>query len=61
MDGEALTAEPLIQLRDVVKAYKTAGDYFYALRSISLNVYVNEFLGIIGKSGAGKSTLLNIY
>ena len=59
-NSDKLTSEPLIQLRDVVKAYKTAGDYFYALRSISLDIYANEFLGIIGKSGAGKSTLLNM-
>lgn len=59
-NSETLTAAPLIQLRDVVKAYKTAGDFFYALKSISLDIYANEFLGIIGKSGAGKSTLLNM-
>jgi putative ABC transport system ATP-binding protein len=59
-NSEILTTGPLIQLRDVVKAYKTAGDNFYALHSISLDIYANEFLGIIGKSGAGKSTLLNM-
>jgi putative ABC transport system ATP-binding protein len=59
-NGETSTPGPLIALRDVVKSYKTAGDYFHALRSISLDVYANEFLGIIGKSGAGKSTLLNM-
>ena len=59
-NSETLTAAPLIQLRDVVKAYKTAGDNFYALKNVSLDIYANEFLGIIGKSGAGKSTLLNM-
>jgi putative ABC transport system ATP-binding protein len=52
--------EPLIEFRDVVKAYKTAGSDFLALRGISFQVYSAEFLGIIGKSGAGKSTLLNV-
>lgn len=51
---------PLIQLRAVTKAFKTAEEDFYALRGISIDVYPNEFLGIIGKSGAGKSTLLNM-
>jgi putative ABC transport system ATP-binding protein len=59
-NSETLTASPLMQLRDVVKAYKTAGDNFYALKNVSLDIYANEFLGIIGKSGAGKSTLLNM-
>ncbi len=58
--GEAPAARPLIQLRSVVKAYPTAEEDFYALRGITVDVYPNEFLGIIGKSGAGKSTLLNM-
>lgn len=53
-------SKPLIQLLNVVKAYKTAGEDFFALRDISMEVYTNEFLGVIGKSGAGKSTLLNM-
>ena len=51
---------PLIQLRAVTKAFKTVEEDFYALRRISIDVFPNEFLGVIGKSGAGKSTLLNM-
>ena len=51
---------PLIQLRGVTRAFTTAEEDFYALRGITVDVYPNEFLGIIGKSGAGKSTLLNM-
>lgn len=49
-----------IQLRQVVKVYRTAAGDFTALKGIDLDVYRGEFLGIIGKSGAGKSTLLNM-
>jgi putative ABC transport system ATP-binding protein len=50
----------LIQLRQVVKVYKTAAGDFTALRGISADLYAGEFVGVIGKSGAGKSTLLNM-
>lgn len=53
-------AQPLIELRDVVKVYQTAAGDFVALKGIDLQVFPGEFLGIIGKSGAGKSTLLNV-
>ena len=54
------TAQPLIEMRDVVKVYTTAAGEFRALRGINLQVMEGEFLGIVGKSGAGKSTLLNM-
>jgi putative ABC transport system ATP-binding protein len=52
--------EPLIRMRAVVKAYKTAAGDFIALKGIDLDVYPGEFLGIIGKSGSGKTTLINM-
>jgi putative ABC transport system ATP-binding protein len=56
-----LQARPLlIQLRDVVKVYKTGAGGFSALNGINLEIFKGEFIGIIGKSGAGKTTLLNM-
>jgi putative ABC transport system ATP-binding protein len=52
--------EPLVRMRDVVKAYKTAAGDFIALKGIDVDVYPGEFLGIIGKSGSGKTTLINM-
>jgi putative ABC transport system ATP-binding protein len=52
--------QPLIQLRQVCKTYKTSAGDFPALRGISVDIQPNEFLGVIGKSGAGKSTLMNM-
>ena len=43
-----------------VKNIKKNYDLTVALQGISINVYVNEFVAILGKSGSGKSTLLHI-
>ncbi len=51
---------PIIQMRDVVKAYATGEGPFLALKDVSLDIKPGEFLGITGKSGAGKTTLLNM-
>jgi lipopolysaccharide transport system ATP-binding protein len=34
--------------------------YFEALKSITLDIYPGETLGILGRNGSGKSTLLRI-
>ena len=52
--------EYLIQLREVVKAYKTEAGEFLALKDVNLLIGEGEFVGIIGKSGSGKSTLINM-
>jgi len=51
---------PLIELRDVVKAFGIADRQEIALRGVSLGVRTGEFVGVVGKSGSGKSTLLNM-
>jgi putative ABC transport system ATP-binding protein len=50
----------LIQLNNVVKAYKTEAGDFIALNNITLSIGAGEFVGVIGKSGSGKSTLINM-
>ena len=50
----------LIELRNVVKEYKTGAGVFRALKGVNLNVNSHEFVAIIGKSGSGKSTLINM-
>jgi len=57
-DGDA--EHPIIELRDVQKAYKSAAGDFLALKGIDLQINAGEFVSIIGKSGSGKSTLLNM-
>lgn len=52
--------QPIISLRNVVKIYKTRKVRFEALKGISLDIYPNEFVAIVGTSGSGKSTMLNL-
>ncbi|MGB3702316.1 MAG: ATP-binding cassette domain-containing protein [Anaerolineales bacterium] len=52
--------DPIIQMRDVVKAYRTGEGPFLALNGVNIDIQPGEFLGITGKSGAGKTTLLNM-
>jgi ABC-type polar amino acid transport system ATPase subunit len=50
----------LIDLRRVVKNYKTPAGDFPALKGIDLQVGRGEFVAVYGKSGAGKSTMINL-
>jgi putative ABC transport system ATP-binding protein len=50
----------LIELRKVVKEFKTGAGSFTALRGVNLQVAAGEFVAVIGKSGSGKSTLINM-
>lgn len=52
--------EPLIQLRNLEKAYEAGGSKFFVLRRINLDIQPGEFVTIMGPSGAGKSSLLSI-
>ena len=52
--------EPLIQMRNLEKAFEAGGSKFFVLRRISLDIQQGEFVTFMGPSGAGKSTLLSI-
>lgn len=49
-----------IEVKDLVKKFKTGETYVFANDKISFEVEQGEFCIIVGPSGAGKSTLLNI-
>jgi ABC-type lipoprotein export system ATPase subunit len=50
----------MISLRNVEKAYPSAGGQVYVLRRINADIAPGEFVTIMGPSGAGKSTLLAV-
>jgi putative ABC transport system ATP-binding protein len=52
--------EPLIQMRNLEKAFEAGGSKFFVLRRITLDIQQGEFVTFMGPSGAGKSTLLSI-
>src|SRR5215216_6549551 len=53
-------SEPIIDLHQVVKTYESPSQPFTALRGVSLQFQVSEFVAVVGKSGSGKTTLLNL-
>ncbi|HQI46992.1 MAG TPA: ATP-binding cassette domain-containing protein, partial [Bacteroidales bacterium] len=50
----------IIKLTNITKNYKIGEEVVRALRSISLSIYKNEYVALMGPSGSGKSTLMNI-
>ena len=50
--------QPIIQIRNLGKEFKTSSGTVRALEGINLDIYQGEIFGIIGLSGAGKSTLV---
>ena len=58
--GNSAQPRPLIELRKIVKSYKTAAGEFPVLKGIDCQMGAGEFIGVIGRSGSGKSTLINM-
>jgi putative ABC transport system ATP-binding protein len=52
--------EAVIHLEKIVKNYYLGKQVITVLKQISLEVFKNEYIALMGPSGSGKSTLMNI-
>lgn len=51
---------PLIEISNLTKTYKTGGETTNAIQDLNLVINEGEFVAIMGPSGSGKSTLMHI-
>ena len=52
--------QPLISIEDISKHFGKGETRVDALRNITLDIYPEQVIGLLGPSGSGKSTLLNV-
>jgi len=52
-----LTGDPLLKISDLKMYYGTERGWVKAVDGLSLDIYKNECVGIVGESGCGKSSL----
>ena len=57
---ELQTRQPLIDLDDVEKMYRTGKLEYPALRGVDLTIEEGEMVAIVGPSGSGKTTIMNM-
>ncbi len=53
-------SESIISLSKIAREYLVGTEHIYALRDITLEIYKNDYVALMGPSGSGKSTLMNV-
>jgi putative ABC transport system ATP-binding protein len=51
---------PIISVKDLQRHYMMGDTLVKALQSVTLDIYKNEYVALMGPSGSGKSTLMNL-
>ncbi|MFI0354029.1 ABC transporter ATP-binding protein [Actinomadura sp. 9N407] len=57
LDG---TGAPAIELRGLVKEFRTGGETVVAVRGVDLAIEPGEFFSLLGPSGCGKTTMMRL-
>jgi putative ABC transport system ATP-binding protein len=52
--------QPIIHLENIRKSYFLGKEPLEVLKGITLDIFKNEYVALMGPSGSGKSTLMNI-
>ena len=55
-----MSEEAIIRLGDIQKSYFMGNQAIPVLKGITLDIFKNEYVALMGPSGSGKSTLMNI-
>jgi putative ABC transport system ATP-binding protein len=55
-----MTEKVIIELQDISKHYMMGSEGFFALKGINMQIFLNDYMAIVGSSGSGKSTLMNL-
>ncbi len=52
--------QAIIELSHIKREYKIGTEEIHALKGVSLSIFKNEYVALMGPSGSGKSTLMNM-
>jgi putative ABC transport system ATP-binding protein len=55
-----MSENPIITVKNIRKTYVMGAQEINALKDISLDIFRNEYVALMGPSGSGKSTLMNL-
>lgn len=55
-----MAKEEILKLENISRFYTVGTETVKALNSVSMSIYKNEFIALMGASGSGKSTMMNI-
>lgn len=52
--------DPILSVKELKKTYVMGTQLVHALQSVTLDIYPNDYVALMGPSGSGKSTLMNL-